>query len=492
MSKFYKYATPEECGISSEKILDVVKTLDDYKFDTHSLIIARGDRIIYESYYAPYDENSLQRMYSISKSFVAAAAGFAISDGLFTLEDKMVDFFPEYTNGSQDEALCDVTIKNLLTMSTSMAKYAIWWEKPDRAEAYFSVKSNQHPDTNFSYDSAGSFILACIIEKLTGKLMVDYLREKGFSDFGFSDSAYSLLAPGGHSHADSGVMCTTRDLYSFAYLILNNGKIKDKQYLDAKYVKDMKKKQADVHVSHPFSDHGEGYGYLVWKIPRDGFAFFGMADQFAFCDPATDMIFIITSENHSLGGITRQLLIHIFENDLVKNVSDTALTENCKAYQELSEYAKGRRLASYTNKEISPIAKKINGKKYILDENPAGIKNVRFFFSDDRGIMEYENAEGLNKLEFGLGYNIFSKLPGKKRMSLTASVYEDGAYDCATSGEWASENILRICARVIDTYIGKWVLSVGFTDKGISFHSAKHAQRILDNLSFTSLGKSED
>ena len=492
MNNLFQKASPEECGISSEIMLNFVKTLDDYKFDTHSIIIARDNRIIYESYYAPYNENSLHRMYSVSKSFVAAATGFAIDDGLLSLNDKMTDYFPEYENDNWDDALRAVTIKNLLTMSTSMAKYALWWEKPDRAEAYFTVSSNQLPGTNFFYDSAGSFLLACIIEKLTGKLMLDYLREKGFSEIGFSQEAYSLLAPGGHSHADSGVMCTTRDMYTFARLILNDGQANGKQYINPEYVSEMKKMQADIKVSNPLSDHGEGYGYLVWKLPRDGFAFFGMADQYAFCDPETKLIFIITSENHSRELTTRPLLIHMFENDLVKNASNTALPENQKAYSKLSEYAKTRKLSSYTKKDLSPFAEKINGVTYTLDKNPAGIKSVSFSFSNDCGIMEYENAEGLNQLKFGLGHNVFEKLPGKRRISLTASVYEDGAYDCATSGEWVNDNTLRICARVIDTYIGKWVLSIGFSENSISFRSANHSQRILDNLSFSVIGKAKN
>ena len=48
--------SPEKAGISSEKIQHFVETLNSYKINTHSLIMARGNDIFAESYYKPYNQ----------------------------------------------------------------------------------------------------------------------------------------------------------------------------------------------------------------------------------------------------------------------------------------------------------------------------------------------------------------------------------------------------------------------------------------------------
>ncbi|MBQ7901190.1 MAG: serine hydrolase, partial [Clostridia bacterium] len=90
--------TPEEAGISSKRVLEFIKTLDSYKLRTHSIIMARGDKIFAEGYYAPFDKDFKHRMYSVSKSFVAMAVGLAEQEGLLSLDDRFMDYFPEYRN----------------------------------------------------------------------------------------------------------------------------------------------------------------------------------------------------------------------------------------------------------------------------------------------------------------------------------------------------------------------------------------------------------
>lgn len=66
----FECISPEKAGISSEKVLKFIKTLDTYNFCTHSLIMARGKKIFAEAYYAPFHKKFKHRMYSVSKSFV--------------------------------------------------------------------------------------------------------------------------------------------------------------------------------------------------------------------------------------------------------------------------------------------------------------------------------------------------------------------------------------------------------------------------------------
>lgn len=475
--------SPEKAGVSSEKICRFVEIMNSYKINMHSFIMARGNDVFAESYYEPYNENTLHRMYSVSKSFVAIAVGLAEQEGLLSLDDCFLDYFPEYINENIDDKYRETTIRDMLTMRSCMAKYALWWGGPDRAQAYFTETSNQVPDTNFFYDSAGSFMLGCIVEKVTGKLFLDYLKEKFLLELGFSKESYCLLAPGGHSHSDSGVMCTTRDLLIFARFVMNGGVWNGKRYINEEFMCAAVSKQTDNNISGistPLYDQN-GYGYLIWKMPRDGFAFIGMADQLAICDPESDFIFVMTAENMDSSSVTRAIILHELYNNIIPCLGEP-LERNDVAYRNLTSVLENQKIIALTDSLSQNISHKVSGKNYLLEDNKMGIKKISVIFDGDKGVFKYENNDGENTIEFGIGYNKFGKFPGKKRMGITASVYEEGSYDCCASAVWCEENKLHILVRVIDTYLGTLSIVLGFKNDKVTVSMRKHAQRILGNL----------
>ena len=97
------YATPESCGISSSDIEEYIRALEGKKLVTHDILIAKGDNLVFETYWKPFDEKFLHRMYSVTKSIVAIAVGFAEQDGLLSLDDTMEMHFPEELKDQPDE-----------------------------------------------------------------------------------------------------------------------------------------------------------------------------------------------------------------------------------------------------------------------------------------------------------------------------------------------------------------------------------------------------
>lgn len=485
----FNTVSPESVGISSKNVLAFFEVLARYNLNTHSIIMARGDKIFAEAYYAPFDQTSKHRMYSVSKSFTAIAVGLAEQEGLLCLDDKMMKYFPEYRNEKTDALYEETTIRDLLTMRSCMAdKAPDYWGKPDRVAAYFEMLSNQIPGTNFSYDSTGAFLLGCIVERVTGKPFMEYLKEKILVDIGFSKDAYCLLAPGGHSHSDSGVMCTSRDLLTFARFVMNGGQWNGKRYLNETFMREAIKKQTDNDITGSVTGYGRyGYGYLIWKAPRDGFAFVGMANQLAICDLKTDFIFVITSEEMGSEQASRMLIYHELYKTIVDNLADP-LPEDRDAYEELKAYTSARKMITLNGGVKSSIQSQISGKTYTLEPNSMGIDTVKVTFEGGQGVLEYVNAEGVNKIRFGMGYNAFGRFPGKKRIGLTASVYEDGSYACGASAIWCENAKLHIMVRVIDTYLGTLSIVLSFKDNRVSVAMSKRAQRILDGLHGRALG----
>ncbi len=486
----FKYATPEEVGIASEKVLDFIRTLDGYKFKTHSLIMARGDKIFAEAYYKPFHKDSLHRMYSVSKSFIAMAVGIAEQEGLVGLNDRIMKYFPEYNPPNTDANFCDVTIRDMLTMQTSVATNPDWWGKTDRVESYFCEEARQIPGTSFTYDSTGAFVLCSLIEKVTGENFLEYLKRKVLLDMGFSKESYCLVAPGGHSHGDSGVMCTARDVLIFARFLMNKGEYNGKQYISRDFVETAISKQTetdDMGIHGSFNDYG--YGYLIWKMPRDGFALVGMADQYAICDPETDFVFVITSENMDYSA-SRPIIFHECYKTLIANL-DKPFSLDIKKLDELRCYLDSRELTSLEGATESTISNAVSGRCYKLCENPMKIDHIRVTFDGKSGVLEYKNYDGINKIKFGMGYNVFSKFPGRKRLSKVASVYENGVYECAASAVWREDKKLHIMVQIIDTFLGTLDIAIGFKDDRLTLRMHKHAQRILDNYNGYATGEAQ-
>ena len=88
-----------------------------------------------------------------------------------------------------------------------------------------------------------------------------------------------------------------------------------------------------------------------------------------------------------------------------------------------------------------------------------------------------------------MGYNEFGRFPGKKRMSITASVYEGGTYACGASAVWCEDAKLHIMVRITDTYLGTLSIVLGYKDERVSVAMTRRAQRILDGYDGYAVGR---
>ena len=487
----FRTVTPEQAGISSKNVLKFFKTLEKYHFCTHSILMARGKDIFAEGYYAPFHQDFKHRMYSISKSFVAVAVGLAVEDGLLSLDDKFVKFFPEYINENVNEKMKDMTVRDMLKMETSQTGQVGWFYSgtDDRCEVYFRTPAKRVPGTTWEYDSPGSFMLGVIVEKLTGKPFLEYLKERFLVKGGFSRDAHCLQCPGGHSFGDSAVMCTARDLLVFARFVMDGGVIDGVRYMNEEFLLEATKKQATNDHDGSVAYNTYGYGYQIWKTRNDGFAFIGMGDQFAICDREKDFIFIINSDNQGHSPATRAILYHILYEYIVDELGES-LEEDAAAYGQLEEHLTNLKLFCLDDSTTSPCAEEINGKTYVLETNPMGIEYVHFDIDGDKGVLTYQNAQGEKRLPFGFGHNEFSKFPQEGYADFVTTVPEPGhMYDCAVSADWPEERKLRLKVQIIDKYFGQLSMEFGFKGDEVGIYMQKTAEAFLDEYQGYACGK---
>ncbi len=76
----FEKITPEAAGISSKKVAAFTSALEKRGASTHSLLMMKGDKIFTEAYWKPFSADSVQRMYSQTKSFTSIAVGLLADD----------------------------------------------------------------------------------------------------------------------------------------------------------------------------------------------------------------------------------------------------------------------------------------------------------------------------------------------------------------------------------------------------------------------------
>lgn len=473
---------PEEVGISSQNVLEYIKYLEKRGLHMHSVIMARGNKIFTECYWKPFNDKSLHRMYSATKSYVGIAVSQLAAEGKISLDDKIIDYFPESQPDEIHEYFKFQTIRNMLTMQTCVEN-TDWFKEniEDRVEHYFALKPCRPPQTSFYYDSEGSFVLGALVEKITGKNFLDYLRSKCLDEIGFSKEAYCLKAPGGYAWGDSALLATPIDMLLFGRLIAQKGKWNGKQLLDENAVAEAIKKQTDNYsatTTEVSAFNNMGYGYQIWRCFNNSFAFCGMHSQFVIYDADTDITFVCTAGNPM--GASNHIIIEGLFNYIIDR-ADNVISEDKIMQNKLVDYINQLKLYALKGNAISEFEKTIAAKTFTAEPNPMGITSFSFHFDKDNIIWRYKNKQGEKELSFGRNKNNFCDFPQTGYSNKIGGKSCDGhTYFCAVSATWKEDKKLSLLVQVIDEYIGVLNVTVSFADDKAFITMYKHAENFMD------------
>ena len=168
-------STPEAQGVASKAILKMLDALKEKQYKIHSLMLLRHGNVIAEGWWKPYARDHKRYVYSLSKSFTSSAIGFAVAEGLLTVEDKVISFFPDDLPEVVSENPAAMRIKDLLTMTaglhcrdrtdetvTRMIKRSDW------IQFMLDLPMEDDPGTEFNYCNGVSHLLSGIVHEVTG------------------------------------------------------------------------------------------------------------------------------------------------------------------------------------------------------------------------------------------------------------------------------------------------------------------------------------
>jgi CubicO group peptidase (beta-lactamase class C family) len=469
-------SSPESLGIPSSAILNFIERIDRKQICMHGFLLLRKGQIAAEGYWAPYSENSMHRMYSVSKSFVSLAIGLMIDEGKLSLDDKVVKFFKDKVPENVHPYLAQSTIRDLLMMATPHTENSYTRNDSDWAATFFNKKPSHPSGTIFSYDTAGTVILCTIVERISGVPFLEYMRDKLLDPVGFSKDAWCIKTPEGTSWGGSGVICRLRDMAKLAYVCMNKGRWNDVQLISEEYISAATSKQIDNSVLGK-----DGYGYQIWMLKDNGFSFFGMGSQFAFCFPDKDILFACISDTQGsdAAGIDNGIE-DAFREEILNKIQDSPLPYDAKTNALLKEGIKNLKILPQRGNLTSSFEQKANGKWYNLNENPMEISKMRLIFEGDEGIWEYKNASGDHQLRFGVGKTIEGPFPEKKYFGERIGSIPGRCYDCLSSAAWVEEHKLNMLVYITDIYLGTLKISFSFKGNEISIYMTKAAEWFLD------------
>ncbi|MBQ5979159.1 MAG: serine hydrolase [Bacteroidales bacterium] len=287
---------------------EYLQAVKDCAEDLHSIMVVQHGKVLAEHFFVL---DTAHVLHSVSKTFTSTAVGFAISEGLLHLDDKIVDLFPESVPENASDTLSRITIRHLLTMNSGHGKDptgSVRSNDGDWVRGFMEWPIEYEPGTCYCYNSLGTYVLSAAVQKVTGQKVVDYLESRLWQPLGIEKPKW-LESPAGINTGGWGLYLHTEDLAKMGLCILNGGKFAGKQVIPADWVKEMSAKQVpccpagtnevqmrERNVDPATSDWLQGYGYQMWRCRHNAFRADGAYGQYIIVIPEKDAVVVTTAQ----------------------------------------------------------------------------------------------------------------------------------------------------------------------------------------------------
>ncbi len=489
----FQNALPEEVGVSSRAILEAICYLEAEQIPMHGLLIMRHDKLIYEGYYAPYQRETMHRMFSITKTMTAIAIAHLVEEGRIDPDRSVCDYFPEYVTEKTHPWIKAVTIRNMLQMRTCHAASTYKVDmKSNWVESFFTVAPSHKPGTVFHYDTSAAHVLGALVEKLTGKDLLDYLRERFLDKIGFSADAYVIKDPFGVSISGSGMVARPMDVLKIIYLLGHGGRAtcddgSSEQLIPEAFIREATHRISPTICSGPILEEQQGYGEQIWMTREGGFVLYGLGGQLAMYFPKQDLTIMTTADTMSLAGGNQSIYRAIYEHILPS--VDRKVSDADTAYEALIEKTKHLAILppAPQNCPVDPKAPVLKGKSF---DYTYEIPDEESVFSRLRLSVDWEKHTG--ELDFTYRDGHFQKIPfGVDSMvcfelGVTEDPYllkeEDSTVafgefytrmPCVAGATYTSSNALYIRVHIVGEYVGALHFDVYPDEKDITVFMRK-------------------
>jgi CubicO group peptidase (beta-lactamase class C family) len=433
----WRTSPPEAQGMDSAQLADMLTFIQKTDIRLHSLLVVRNGYLVLEVYYPPYNPRVRHGVASITKSVIGTLVGIAIQQGkIQSVEQKLVDFFPELNIQHLDEQKKSISVKNLLSMTPGLdcqdnSTPAMRMYDTDQWVQYLlDLPVDAAPGTKWIYCSGASHLLSAVIQNTTGMDARSFANQNLFTPLGVADINPPEWSsdPEGISNGIAGLYLTPRETAKYGYLYLKQGRWDRTQVVPSKWVHDSTVEQAFIGKDDYVGGLDRRFGYMWSVFPELGYyGYLGQAGQELFVIPEQEMV-VVFNAALPLGKEAR--LLELLNSYIIPSATaKDSIKSDPQAAARLEALV---RQAAGTASELQPLppkAQEISGKTYQLEDNLAGWKSMALIFTP--GASEAVlRLDGTQDLKIGLD-NIYrlTEVPGGRPFALRGRWNDSGEFE---------------------------------------------------------------
>jgi CubicO group peptidase (beta-lactamase class C family) len=300
----WEVSTPIEEGLDAMLVAELYHNASELA-KIYGLLVVKDGRLIAEKYFNDGSVEQKARLQSVTKSITSALVGIALEQGCLTsVDQKMMEFFPEYAYQITDPRKEQITIRDMLQMRAGYPSEesdpALWegllsGHYPPLIEGFPLIAD---PGTEFHYSNLTSNWLGIIVDRTCGMNLRSYAEEHLFQPTS-SEAGEWGTDWDGHNNGCGDLHLSARDMARFGLLYLNDGEYQGHQIISTEWVHD----SLQTYSEGAYADIGDfrdiGYGYQWWSA-RAGehhvnFAW-GHGGQLIVLVDALNMVVVVTAD----------------------------------------------------------------------------------------------------------------------------------------------------------------------------------------------------
>ncbi len=303
--------------MNQANINELEKTIYSYYSNAAGITVLKNGVKLYENYFNGYTADTAFHVFSVTKSVLSALIGIAVDKGYIrSLDQKVLDFFPDYTPKRGEKTAQHVTIRDMLTMTTPFkyksAPYTKYFTSESWVKSALDLLGGKGEIGQFRYTPLiGPDILSGILTSVTGQSALEFAYENLFSPLGIDvtrkvvfqtkEEQLSIMKdyhesgwvadPQGINTAGWGLFITPADMAKIGQLYLNHGAWNGRQLLSAEWIDESTK------VHSQWDELNLSYGYLWWIIDENerSYAAIGDGGNVIYVNPVKNLVVAVAS-----------------------------------------------------------------------------------------------------------------------------------------------------------------------------------------------------
>ena len=285
------------------------------------MVVVKDDETVYSDTWNDYKKGDCVHVMSVTKSIMSLLIGIANDRGqIHSVDDKVLDYFPEYKVKRGEKTIYEVTIRHLITMRAPYKGKGDPWSKVCSSEnwTYTSLDflgGKKGLTDEFKYSSVCLHVLSGILYRATKMKPVDFANEYLFEPLGIKKHK-TYIAKSAEEHreftisklpkenlwfSDSqglgtpgyGLCFCAEDMAKIGVLCLNNGKYDGRLIVSSAWIEEMTRAKT-VEGKH---FRGMAYGYLWWIVDRNKkiYAAIGNSGNVIYVNPEKNLVVAVAS-----------------------------------------------------------------------------------------------------------------------------------------------------------------------------------------------------